>query len=58
MDGELDNKMPTDRLPNSESTVRDYINEVSKLGKTLLLAIGRDNNFGDAFQEIMPGNGF
>ena len=47
--------MPTERLPEFESTIREYINKVAQLGKTLLLAIGRENNFGNAFHEIMPG---
>jgi len=55
LDGILDNKMPTERLPEFESTIREYINKVAQLGKILLLAIGRENNFGNAFHEIMPG---
>ena len=55
LDGILDNKMPSDRIPDFEKDVTEYINEIASLGKMVRLAIGRDNNFETAFHTIMPG---
>jgi len=45
-----------DRFPDFEKIVTEYLNSVAALGKILLRAIARANNWAPEWEEIMPGH--
>ena len=49
-------KIFSDEIQDFKQNAKNYINAISALAKVLLDAIAKVENFGDAFDRIMPGH--